>query len=157
MKKIKLLLSLAVLITFSACNQKPTATYKVAYVNLQQVYNTIPELAQADSIHKLQLKRIDGYVNNVNLQFKNQDIDKQNQEKLLAAYNDTIITYRKQIDKVLQMTISKQNNRIQSTIDSIAKQLKYNYVLSTENSNILYVADSTNNITDRVIEVVGNN
>ncbi|RUA32001.1 MAG: hypothetical protein DSY76_00910 [Bacteroidetes bacterium] len=138
---------------FQSC--QPKNTYKVGYVNLQEVYKSIPVLVEADTLHQKRLLRLNLYVKNVERNIKAyKEIPNVELRSIINAYNDTINSFKQTVEREYANVVDIQKNKIQKAIDSIGHVEDFNYILSTNNTNILYAKDSSYNITIKVIKGV---
>lgn len=142
-----------ILLSMVSCNQK-TEKLKIGYINLGKIYNRSVELKKADSLKNIQDAFIQNYTRVINLKLQQSKLSKKALESKVKAYNDTITATKRKTEKEFIETINKEKLKIQKTIDELSLQLKYDFVLSTQNSNILYAKDTTNNITDKIIEAL---
>jgi Skp family chaperone for outer membrane proteins len=139
-------------IILQSCKQE---TFNVGYVNLNEVYPKIEKLIQADSIYKLQQKQLENYVVGVNGKFNTIKKLTKIQQEQAVKYNDTVVAFKKQIEKAYATVVAAENNHIQKAIDSLGIMHNYNYVFSTKNNAILFVKDTLkDDLTFKVIEVL---
>ena len=131
-----------------------TDNYKIAYVNLVKVYKSRPKFKVLDSLYNARLVGLNNYALTSEQKLKNSKLAKDTLEKKVKAYRDTINAYRQQIETDYANKVNLEKNKIQKVIDSISTLNKYNYVLSTANNNILFVKDTTNNITQSIIKAL---
>jgi Skp family chaperone for outer membrane proteins len=129
-------------------------TFNVGYVNLNEVYPKIEKLVQADSIYKVQQKQLENYVVGVNGKLSTTKKLTETQQELATKYNDTVVAFKKQIEQNYAKVLAKENNNIQKAIDSVGTMYNYNYILSTKNNTILFVKDTTHNLTGKVLELL---
>ena len=134
-----------------SCKQE---TYKVGYVNLNKIYPKLTELAKSDSIYKIQQQQAENYVVFVNNQLKEKKLKEKALQELTKKYNDTLTAFKQQIDNVYNTVVATENNKIQKAIDSISKLYNYEYIFSTKNNSILFVKDTTNNITPHILKAL---
>lgn len=140
-----------ILLVLSSCKQE---TYKVGYVNLNEIYPKLTELVKSDSIYKIQQQQAENYVVSVSNQLKEKRLKEKALQELTKKYNDTLVAFRQEIDKAYATVVTTENNKIQKAIDSISKLYNYEYVFSTKNNNILFVKDTTNNLTPHILKAL---
>ncbi|MGB1282844.1 MAG: OmpH family outer membrane protein [Polaribacter sp.] len=140
------------ILALASCKQE---TYKVGYVNLNEIYPKLTELVKSDSIYRIQQQEVENYAVSVNNRLKEKRLKEKALQELTKKYNDTLTAFKQRIDKAYTTVLNTENSKIQKAIDSISKLYNYEYVLSTKNSSILFVKDTTNNLTPHILRALG--
>ena len=144
---------ISIVMLLASCQQQQT-NYRIGYVNLRAVYASQASLQQADSLKNQQLQQLDNYVANIDRSLKMSKLTKEEIAQQAKLYTDTINSFKQAVDNRNMSVWNTKNIEIQTLIDSIGASQKFEYVLSTNNSTILFVKDSTNNITELIIEAL---
>ena len=148
-QKILVLLTLVVAIT--SCQQK---TFKAGYVNLGAIYQTRAALKVIDSLYQSQQIGLENYARTADQKVRGMKLSKEALAKTVKAYQDTLAAYKQQIEVEYAKKVNAEKVTIQTFIDSLSKQKNYDFVFSTSNNNILFVKDTTNNLTEHIIEAL---
>ena len=73
-----------ILLVLSSCKQE---TYKVGYVNLNEIYPKLTELVKSDSIYKIQQQQAENYVVSVSNQLKEKRLKERVMQSIMSKPN----------------------------------------------------------------------
>lgn len=145
---------LPILFVIALFLQSCTTSTKVGYVNLNEVYPKLGQLVKADSVYKVQQQQMAAYATFVNKQLKVKKIPTKELQNLTTKYNDTLTAFKKQVEQAYATVLATENNNIQKAIDSVSVLHAYEFVFSTKNNSILYVKDTTHNLTPQILKLL---
>ncbi|WP_435415100.1 hypothetical protein [Polaribacter aestuariivivens] len=150
MKKGIILFLIFMTLIIQGCKQE----CKLGYINLNEIYPKIENLVKADSTYKAQQLQVEHYLVYVNKQLKEKKLNDKALQDLAKKYNDTVSAFKQQVNTAYTAVVHAENNNIQKAIDSISILHKYEFVFSTKNNSILYVKDTTHNLTQQVLKLL---
>ncbi len=144
---------------------------KIAYINTNQLWQAMPEKALADSLLEKEAAEYREYLGIMlnelktleeayqkDLQNERQTLN-QEKEKDILQKRKRIEEYSANADK--ELTARKEElyhpirNKMQSAIDKVAVQLKYDYVLDASYGNIIYRRNEQDDIIKDVLKELG--